>query len=143
MAEKVIIRQNNRFETEFWALDPHHPESDELQPVHHLHALTPYGMLLAGLGSCTAIVLHTYAQHHGLDLREVELVLQYDRVYKEDCEKCEEILRYEEQIQEDIKLTGELGPKQRHKLFLISRQCPIHKMLESGVGVQSQLAQDS
>jgi len=28
-----------------------------------------------GLGSCTATVLHTYAQHHGVDLREVELRL--------------------------------------------------------------------
>lgn len=136
MGEEIIVRQNSRFEIEILALDAHVPDEDQLYAVGDIRRLTPYGMLLAGLGSCTAIVLHTYAQHHGVDLREVELHLRYDRVFAEDCEECEGIQEYKEQIEADILLTGELGPEEQRKLFLISKHCPIHKMLMHGIEVQ-------
>ncbi len=82
----MSVRQNSAFEIQFWAADSQQPDSDELQLVAHLHARTPYGMLLASLGACTTIVLHTYAQHHGVDLQEVQIDLAYDRVFVEDCE---------------------------------------------------------
>lgn len=138
--EKVVVRQSSDFRTEFLALDPQRPESAELRPVKELHGLTPYGMLLASLGSCTAIVLHTYAQHHGLDLQEVELALEYKRVFKDDCEHCEEITDYKEHIGMELAFKGKLSDKEREKLFLISRHCPIHKMLASGIKVQAQPA---
>ena len=142
MGEKVIIRQNSRFETEVLALDPHDADAHHFYPVGDIHQLTPYGMLLAGLGSCTSIVLHTYAQHHNVDLQEVELRLQYDRVFTDDCEDCEGIEEYKEQIETEIVLIGELAPQERDRLFRISRHCPIHKMLNQGIEVQSRLAKD-
>jgi putative transposase len=72
MAERLILRQNNRFETEFLSTDPHQQESQEFKSVTHMHELTPYGLFLAGLAGCTSIVLHTYAQNHGLDLQVVQ-----------------------------------------------------------------------
>ena len=143
MAERVIVRQNSAFETEFLALDPHDPDAHDFHPVEHIHQLTPYGMLLAGLAGCTAIVLHTYAQHHGVDLQEVELHVQYDRVFADDCENCEGIEEYREQIEEQIVLTGDLTPEERRRLLIISRQCPIHKMLSHGIEVNSRLAEDA
>lgn len=86
MGEKVKIRQNNNFEIQFWGSDPHDAESDALLQVTHLHALTPYGMMLASLGSCTTIVLHTYAQNHHIDLREVEILLEYERSFDDEAE---------------------------------------------------------
>jgi len=142
MGEKVIVRQNSRFETEILALDPHYPNAHHFYPVGDVRQLTPYGMLLAGLGSCTAVILHTYAQHHGVDLREVELRLQYDRVFAEDCEDCEGIEEYREQIETEIVLSGELVPKERKRLLRVSRHCPIHKILKQGIEVQSRLAED-
>ena len=141
MGERVVVRQNARFETEILAADPHDPEGEDLQPVGDLRHLTPYGMLLAGLGSCTAIVLHTYAQHHGVGLEEVELRLEYDRVFAEDCEKCEAIDEYREQIEEEIALSGDLSPQERKRLLAVSRFCPIHKMLAQGIEINSQLAE--
>ena len=64
MTEKMIIRQNKDWQVGFWATDPNDPESEEFQPVHGLHEITPYGMMLASLGSCTAQVVLSYAQHH-------------------------------------------------------------------------------
>jgi putative redox protein len=142
MAEHVIVRQNSRFEIEFRALDPRDPESDEIEPVVRIHELTPYTMLLASLGACTTIVLHTYAQHHHVDLEEVELHLRYKRVFQHDCEHCEEIERYEEQIDQELTLVGDLTDKERQKLFRISKQCSVHKLLEDGVVIRSQLMDD-
>jgi putative redox protein len=139
MAEKVIVRQNNNFQIEFQAVDPHDPDSDDFQSVEEIHSLTPYGMLLASLGSCTAIVMHTYAQHHGLDLQEAELTLEYERIFEEDCENCEEIDEYKEQIEERISLTGELTSAERDRLLHIAHQCPIYKMLQSGMELTSVL----
>lgn len=63
MSEKVFVRQNKNFEVSFWAVNPEKPDSDDFQPVHALHEVTPYGMLLISLATCTAQVVLTYAQH--------------------------------------------------------------------------------
>ena len=139
MPEKVVIRQKNTYETEFWALDPEAPESTELHPVRHIEDLTPYGMLLASLGSCTAVVVNTYARYHELQLDEVELTVDYQRTFKEDCEHCEEMSQFEEQINVEISFKGDLTPEQHEKLAKISLQCPIHKMLKHGIEVKSQM----
>ena len=138
MGERVIVRQDNNFQTEFLAADPHHPDEGALWPVDSVHGLTPYGMLLAGLGSCTGIVLHTYAQYHGVPLEGVELRISYDRVFAEDCEDCESIDEYEELIELEIALIGEkLGKTDRMKLMAIAKHCPIHKILAHGITVQA------
>jgi uncharacterized OsmC-like protein len=142
MSEKVVIRQKITYETEFWAVDPEAPEPAKLNHVRHIQDLTPYGMLLAGLGSCTAVVVNTYARYHGVQLSEVELTTEYQRTFKEDCEHCEEISQYDEQIKMGISFKGNLTPGDHEKLFKISLQCPIHKMFKSGIKIQSQLAGD-
>jgi uncharacterized OsmC-like protein len=138
MTERMIVRQNNRFETEFLSVDPHQPESAEFKSLEHIHQLSPHGLLLAGLGGCTAILLHTYAQNHGLNLREVELRLTYSEAFKENPEEPE---RYLEQIQEKIVLPSELAESERNKLLLIAKQCSIHKMLEEGIHIESKLVE--
>jgi putative redox protein len=143
VGEKVIVRQNSEFETVILAQDPHDPDDDQFHPVTDIRRLTPYGMLLAGLGSCTAIVLHTYAQYHDVGLREVELRLQYDRVFADDCKDCEGIQEYAERIEEEVVLVGDLAPEERKRLFVISKQCPIHKILAGGIKVQSRLSENS
>ncbi len=137
MSEKVIIRQTRDYETGFMALDPDAPASDRPRPVSNINELTPYGMVLAGLGTCTAFVVNTYAEHHGIAVDAVELKLDYRRTFKEDCEHCEEIDRYEDQINMAVSFEGNLTPEEQEKLFKISLHCPVHKMLKSGITVKS------
>ena len=134
----MIVRQNNRFEVEFLSVDPHLPGSTEFKPVAHIHELTPYGMLLAGLGSCTTIILHTYAQNHGLNLREVELHLTYYEAFKENPE---EIDRYLERIEEELTLSGELNASDRNKLLMVAKQCSIRRLIEEGIHIDSKLVE--
>jgi uncharacterized OsmC-like protein len=138
MAERVLVRQNKEYETKIFGPDPRDPESNKLFPVKEIYDLTPYGMLLASLGSCTAVLLNSYAQNHGLDLHEVELRLKYERNFKKDCENCEDIERYEEEIHEEMAFVGNLTDKEREKLFIVSHHCPIHKMLKSGIQIVSE-----
>jgi uncharacterized OsmC-like protein len=139
MSEKVIIKQNNQYQTNFWAIDPNKPGSEEFKPVERLHELTPYGMLLASLADCTAQVVHAYAHNHNIPLREVELREAYHRNYREDCDNCEDIDHYEEHIEEQIAFQGELNEDTREKLFKIAHQCPIMKMLETNIEIESEL----
>jgi putative redox protein len=113
-----------------------------MRPVSELYHLTPYGMLLVSLGLCTGIVLHTYAQNHGLNLEEVGLRLQYDRVFREDCENCEQIHRYEEQFEEEVALTGDLTEEERDRLEHIAHQCSVYKILRDGATVSSRVVDE-
>jgi uncharacterized OsmC-like protein len=143
MGETIIVRQKSNYDTEILGPDPNDPESQELHRVTNIYDLTPYGLLLASLGSCTAVLLNSYAQNHGLDLRKVELMLRYGRNFKKDCQNCEELDQYEEEINEEISFTGSLTSGEREKLFLISHHCPIHKMLKTGIKVNAQPTKDS
>lgn len=142
MGERIVISQDRSFVTTIQAADPHDPVSDDLHEVHHVHELTPYGMLMASLGSCTGIVLHTYAQHHGIDLQEVSFDLHYDRIFAEDCAECEGIETYRERIDEAISLSGDLTARDRERLYAVSHHCPIHKILTGGMEVDSYLAEE-
>ena len=135
MAELVVVRQKSNFDTDFFTADTDSPvpEQRELHHVHAIHELTPYGMLLAGLGSCTTILLHSYAQNHGVDLDQVELRMSYDRAFDEDCEHCEEAGEYTEKISAEVELQGDLDERMRNKLFLIAQHCPVHKILHNGI----------
>ena len=142
MSEKVVLRQKINSETEMWAADPHDHESEELKPVQHVFGMSPYGMLLASLAGCTAVLLTTYAQNHQIGLQEVELRLDFARVFEEDCQHCEDTDEYEEVIEEEIVFKGDLTPAQREKLFAISRHCPIHRMVHEGIKVNSRLGDE-
>lgn len=135
MSERVKVQQYSDFRIRFMAADPEQPDSD-LEQVSGLHQLTPYGMLLASLGSCTTIVLHTYARAHGIDLDEAEVYAEYQRSFREDCDECEGSERYEERIIERVALRGDLTDQDRTKLDKVVKFCSIRQMLESGIRIE-------
>lgn len=133
MTEKVRIRLDRQFRLEIAADDP--KSGSGFEPVGQIQELSPYGMLLAGVGSCTTMVVMTYAENHGLPLEQVEIEMVYERDFDEDCERCEEIEEYEEFILETISLQGELSVETADKLRTIAHRCPLEVMLGHGVKV--------
>jgi uncharacterized OsmC-like protein len=134
MGERVRVIQDSDYRMQFLATDPERAEA-ELEQVSHLHQLTPYGMLLASLASCTTIVLHTYARAHGIRLHQAAVRVEYERSFREDCQDCHGEERYEELITEQVELSGELSGRDREKLHQVARFCSIRRMLESGIRI--------
>ncbi len=136
-AERVWVWQNSKYETQFSAPSVEESDSTEMEPVAGIYELTPYGMMLASLGSCTTIVLNSYAENHKIPLEAVEIRLEYDRVFKEDCDNCENIRQYQERIREEIRFEGSLSPSDRKRLETVAHACPIYKMFLQGIEIET------
>ena len=139
MADRVIVWQDHEFHTRFWAELEGEDHKGKLEEVDNIHKCNPYSMMLGSLGSCTAIVLHTYAQYHQLKLNEVELRLRYDRSYQKDCVECETQEQYHEEIHEDLLLRGDLSSAEKQKLLTIAHACPIYRMFKEGIPIRTHL----
>jgi putative redox protein len=94
---------------------------------------SPYELLLASLGACTAMTLRMYAERKRLPITEIEVVLTFDRIHAEDCDSCsrEQRERNEEiqHISRVIYVTGEVTEEQRERLLYIAGRCPVHVTL--------------
>jgi putative redox protein len=101
---------------------------------------TPYGYLLAALGSCTAMTLRMYADRKGWPLESVKVRLTHDRMHAKDCEQCETEEGKVEWIEREIELTGPLDEEQRRDLLAVADRCPVHRTLGAEVLVESRLA---
>jgi uncharacterized OsmC-like protein len=138
MSERVVVYQDKSFRTEFRATDPNDKDTQDLEAVMHLHNLTPYGMLLASVGSCTAIVVNTYARNHGIPLKSITVDASYDRVFAEDCDNCDEDTVYEEIIKEKLNFEGDLSESEMERLHKVAKACSIRRMLESGIRIKAE-----
>ncbi len=138
MSERVVVYQDRSFRTEFKAANPHEEDSKEVENVVHLHELTPYGMLLASVGSCTAIVVNSYARNHNIPLKGVTVDASYDRVFAEDCDDCDEENEYEEIIRESVDFEGDLDGKQLKRLHQVAKACSVRRLLENGIRVKTE-----
>ena len=104
---------------------------------------SPYEMLNASLGACTAMTLQMYARRKKWDLQEVEVHLSFDRSYKEDCEHCDETDRRLETFDREITVRGNLDQAQIARLLEIANRCPVHRTLEAGARVTTKLEHKS
>ncbi len=136
----MVVHMNREFGAYFTVTDPENKEPVEPQDVHQLQQLTPYGMLLASLGTCTCMVVLNYAKNHNLPLEEMSITLEFGRAFQEDCEHCEEINRQAEIIREEIAFYGSLSSELTERLFRVSHLCPINQMLQAGTKIDSSLA---
>jgi uncharacterized OsmC-like protein len=139
MAEHVIVRQDADFRTEFRVEEESETGKGPMREVLQIHQLNPYSLMLASLGSCTAIVLNTYAQHHRMPLKGVEIELFYNRNYRKDCDTCELTGNYTEEVIEKMRFLGELSGEEKQKMLLIAHACPIYRMFKEGIPIRTEL----
>lgn len=95
---------------------------------------TPYGYLLAGLGSCTSMTLRMYADRKQWPLEGVSVVLRHERIHVDDCERCttDGDRGRIDRIERDIEIVGDaLTDEQRARLLEIADRCPVHRTLEN------------
>jgi uncharacterized OsmC-like protein/alpha/beta superfamily hydrolase len=94
---------------------------------------TPYDLLLAGLGACTAITVRMYADRKGWPLRQTTVRLRHRRIYATDCAECETSTGQLDQIDRELHFEGDLTDDQRARLMGIAERCPVHRTLHSEV----------
>jgi putative redox protein len=92
---------------------------------------SPYDLLLASLGSCTAITVRMYAERKGWPLRHVTVRLRHQRIHAKDCADCETRIGQLDHIERELQFDGELTDEQRIRLLKIAEHCPVHRMLSS------------
>ena len=102
--------------------------------------LSPYDLLCASLGACTAMTLRSYADMKGIALERVSVELKHEKIHAADCAECETREGKIDRIDRLITLEGDLGPQQRAKLLEIADKCPVHRTLHSEVLIKTQLA---
>lgn len=87
----------------------------------------PGELLAASLASCTGITLRMYADRKGWDLQETMIEVTTES----------NILENNTKFNMNIRLFGNLDAEQRLKLLEIANKCPIHKILENTILVQT------
>lgn len=100
--------------------------------------MNPYELLLSALGACTSMTLKMYAEHKGLALEGVEVLLSHEKIHADDCEGCETKKGKVDQIIKSITVTGDFSEEQKQRFYEIAERCPVNKTLLSEVSIKSQ-----
>jgi len=102
---------------------------------------SPYGLLTAALGACTAMTIKMYARRKNWNLTDVRVHLSHNKIHASDCD-CDLLPGKSgklDQITRVIELDGDLDDGQRARLLEIADRCPVHRTLESDVLVNTRL----
>jgi putative redox protein len=100
---------------------------------------TPYDLLLAALGTCTAMTIELVAHAEGIPVEGVEVLLRHERRHADDSAAAAGGRPRLEILHRDIRLEGNLTQQQRDRLLVIANKCPVHRTLENCPTVETQL----
>ena len=134
----IVCTGNGKFGTEvhtvghrFIADEPKSYGGDDTGP-------TPYDLLNAALGTCTAMTMKMYADRKELPLEGVTIHVTHERNHAEDCDHCEDEGSQVQALHRKITIRGDgLSAADRDKLIEIADKCPVHKTLEGHLHVHT------
>ena len=138
--EPVIVRADkSRYRTNI-SVNGHDIIADEPQELGGTNqGPTPYDLLLASLGSCTAITLRMYADRKNWPLENINISLNHTKMHAQDCENCETKNGQIDHITREIEFTGPLDNEQRSRLLEIADRCPVHRTLQNEIVIKTEL----
>jgi putative redox protein len=105
---------------------PHRLRADEEQEKGGADTgAAPHELLLAALGSCTAMTLKVYADRKGWPLRDVQVKLSGAHLDGRFV------------ITRKLSFEGDLDPEQRTRLNEIADKCPVHRTLTGTILIET------
>jgi putative redox protein len=102
---------------------------------------TPYDLLTAALGTCTAMTMKMYADKKGWPLEGVTVKVTHERNHKDACDHVEamEEGRQLQALNRRIEVHGDaLDEDQRRRIIEIADKCPVHRTLEGELHVHTE-----
>lgn len=103
--------------------------ADEPAPEGADAGPSPFGLVLSGLGACTAITLRMYAEKKSWPLERVHVRLAYRWLDREHPH-----------IDREITLDGPLDEGQRARLAEIVEKTPVTRALKAGIAIDTRFA---
>lgn len=100
---------------------------------------SPYELVTAGLGACTAMTLRMYAKRKKWPLEEVIVHLEHSKDHAEDCQNPDSPKSKIDHFNLVLELNGDLSEDQKERLLEIARKCPVHRTLNAPVKIVSRL----
>lgn len=138
--QDVVVRLGNEGFTTEVMVRHHHLTADEPASVGgNDFGPTPYELLSASLGTCTAMTMQMYARRKKWDLREVRVHLSHRKDYTEDMAQPESGQGKIDHFDRLIEMDGNLDDAQRARLLEIADKCPVHRTLHGDVVVKTSL----
>jgi putative redox protein len=89
---------------------------------------SPHDLVSAGLAACTTMTMRLYAKRKGWAVGPVHVAVSHRR--DPEATPADHFTRR-------ITLTGDLDEEKRSRLLEIANKCPIHKLLTTGVTVET------
>ena len=114
--------------------------ADEPAPIGTDSGPDPYDLLLAALGTSTAMTVWMYAQRNRWPLRHLTVHLRHSRIHASDCAGCATQVGKLDRIERILLLEGELDDDQSCQLLEIADKCPVQRTLGSAVIIDSDKA---
>ena len=139
--DTVFVRETRtgKFQQEI-AIGPHRLLADEPTSVGGEDSgPTPYDLLTAALGACTAMTVRLYADQKKLPLERVRVNLRHNKIHASDCSECETKEGRIDRIERVIELEGVLDEAMRAKLLAIADKCPVHRTLHAELSISTRL----
>ena len=118
--------------------------ADEPRSVGGLDAgPSPYDFLATALAACTSMTLRMYADHKGFDWGRIEVGVNHERIHARDCAECAEGVREGggriDRFTRHITVASALDEAARAKVLEIADKCPVHRSLERGASVRTEV----
>lgn len=100
---------------------------------------SPYDLLAAALGTCTAMTLRLYARQKNWPLERISVRVMHKKIHAADCAECETREGKIDRFTRTLFLDGPLDESQRARLAEIAGKCPVHRTLTSEVSIVTRL----
>lgn len=101
---------------------------------------SPYDLVGAGLAACTAMTMQLYARHKNYPLEGAKVEVNYDHDHASDAKDCVSGEAKKGLFQRKISLQGPLDEKQKERILSIANKCPVHKSLEKGTNISTEMS---
>ena len=94
----------------------------------------PHDLLDSALAACTALTLELYIRRRQLPVTDLKVRVEHTESRGEDG-------RVHYQLERTVGIEGDISDADRAKLLEIAGKCPIHRILEGDIEVQTALAE--